>query len=284
MNENNSNSLDKVAKWLEKQGYPLEILVARQFHQADFYVKISDFYMDFETEKPREIDVTAQYHSEIFDPVLLQVSFHIECKSSPDKPWIMFVSDTSRGEIGFGFDKFVPSSIYRTFLLAMLDSEYSDKFYPRFNKCPLLIPQNIHYGITQAFTNGQDIPYAAVMSALKSSIYRIKTFDGFSEIGGMKHQCAAAFPVVVLDGTLLESSMDDNGKIQLTEIDSGVLYWKFPNPMHASPFVFVVTKDSLPNFIEKANATAKVLIDLASDFMPKLTEIAKALSPKKQTA
>ena len=273
---------DNVLKWLDEQGYPLEMLVARHFHEADFYVKISDFYTDFETEKPREIDITAQYHSDIYDPVLLQVSFHIECKSSTKKPWILFMSDTSGiEEAGFAFEKFVCTSIYRTFLTTMLTSKYQKSFYTRFNKAPLLVPQNMGYGITQAFTNGQDIPFSAVMGAVKSAVSRIKHFDSFSVIAEKKFQCAAAFPVVVLDGTLLESRMDEHGKIQLTEIGSGILYWKFPNPLHSSPFVFVVTKNSLPDFAKKANATAKNIMELASEFMPELTAIAESLSQKK---
>lgn len=284
MSKNNPDTFDSVIKWLEKQGYPLEMSVARRFQKADFYVKISDFYKDFETEKPREIDITAQYHSDALAPVFFQVSFHIECKSSPGKPWILFVSDTSRGELGFPSEKFVSSEIYRMFLAMMLDSKHREKFYPKFNSCPLLKLPNVSYGITQAFTNGQDIPFSAVMSAVKSSISRIQMFEDLSLPVSKKFQCAAAFPVVVFDGTLLESRMNENGEIQLAEVESGTLYWKFPNPINSTPFVFVVTKNSLSDFVEKASVTAKTLIDLVSDFMPKLTEVAEGLSQIKKTA
>lgn len=280
MKNDNSNLLGKVHGWLEKQGYPLEMLVARAFNNSDFYVKMSDFYTDFETGKPREIDVTAQYFTEAFSslPVLLQVSFHIECKSSPDKPWILFASDTSKDEIGLGYERFISSNIYQTFLTGMLSQSNRHLFYPKLEKFVSIIPQNVGYGITQAFTNGQDITFQALTSALKSAVSRIELFNASSKITEKKYQCAIAFPVVVVDGTLLEGKIDKNGKIQLAEIDSGMLHWKFPNPTRSSPLVSIITKSSLENYAKNASSAAKNLIGLASEFMPQLFEIAEGLS------
>ena len=49
------DSILKVCEWLEKQGYPLEMLVAQAFQKEDFLVSLSDFYEDFETKSQREI-------------------------------------------------------------------------------------------------------------------------------------------------------------------------------------------------------------------------------------
>ena len=82
----------KITEWLEKQGYPLEMLVAQAFQKEDFLVSLSDFYEDFETKSQREIDVTALRWSDFDKPVVLQVCCRIECKLARDKPWILFVS------------------------------------------------------------------------------------------------------------------------------------------------------------------------------------------------
>jgi hypothetical protein len=285
MGSNNHDTTSNITTWLKKQGYPLEMFVARHFHNAGFHVKISDFYTDFETEKPREIDITAQHHSPINEPVLLQVSFHIECKSSPDKPWILFVSDTLLGnEIGFHTENIISTETYRAFLLAMLESQDRRKFFPILNKSPLLSLKNVSYGITQAFTSGQDIPYSAIMSAVKSSIFRVRLIDSFDKISNQKYQCAVAFPVVVVDGLLYNGIMDESGEIRIQEVEKGVLYWKFPNPIHASPLVNIVTKNSLSDFVAKANETAKIFVELASDYMPRLNETAIKLDMRKRAS
>lgn len=91
MSEGKKSLDQQLVEWLEKQGYPLEMLVAQAFQDADFHVIMSSFYTDFEASQPREIDVTAQLLSSFDKPVAVQVSYHIECKLARDKPWIIFV-------------------------------------------------------------------------------------------------------------------------------------------------------------------------------------------------
>jgi hypothetical protein len=51
-----------VKKWLVESDYPLlrEMEVAARFRRGGFGVSQSDFYVDPDTEKPREIDVVAE--------------------------------------------------------------------------------------------------------------------------------------------------------------------------------------------------------------------------------
>lgn len=93
----------KILEWLEKHGYPLEMRVAQAFQQAGFEVSCSEYYLDPEKDKPREIDVIAGM-SDVFGGVIFQVAFIIECKSSKEKPWICFCPPSSGGrdsQIGF---------------------------------------------------------------------------------------------------------------------------------------------------------------------------------------
>ncbi|MGA3117871.1 MAG: hypothetical protein ABSF90_25990 [Syntrophobacteraceae bacterium] len=50
---------NKIREWPDKQGYPLEMTVARAFQEAGFYVSSSEYYLDADEKKPREIDVIA---------------------------------------------------------------------------------------------------------------------------------------------------------------------------------------------------------------------------------
>ena len=63
--EQKPNLEKNISEWLKTQGYPLEIFTAHTFQEAGFYSKLSDFYVDNETEEHREIDITAQIHSEL---------------------------------------------------------------------------------------------------------------------------------------------------------------------------------------------------------------------------
>jgi len=48
---------EKILKWLNKQGYPLEMEVASKFLDNDFGVEQSKLYNDPETGTLREIDI-----------------------------------------------------------------------------------------------------------------------------------------------------------------------------------------------------------------------------------
>jgi hypothetical protein len=85
--------ISKIKEWLDKQGYPLEMKVAKALHENGFHPLQSNYYRDPETEKYREIDVVGQvaytykHHNIIFQLI-------IECKNNLSKPWITFSSDT----------------------------------------------------------------------------------------------------------------------------------------------------------------------------------------------
>jgi hypothetical protein len=82
---------DDVRKWLNGQGYPLEMRTASAFRQAGFEVRQSTLYRDPETGKSREVDTLA------IDPDvlgILRISFVVECKATT-KPWILLCSQNT---------------------------------------------------------------------------------------------------------------------------------------------------------------------------------------------
>ena len=85
---------DRIHEWLESQGYPLEMQVAREFARNGFRVLQSDYYDDFESGDSREIDVVAHMQTMIGE-LLVRVEFVIECKASRDKPWVLFTQHRS---------------------------------------------------------------------------------------------------------------------------------------------------------------------------------------------
>lgn len=77
-----------VLEWLDKQEYPLEMRVAREFQSHGFAVIQSEYYESGES-KSREIDVVA-YKQRSFGSLLTRFTLVVECKSSKQKPWILF--------------------------------------------------------------------------------------------------------------------------------------------------------------------------------------------------
>src|SRR5262249_35932003 len=92
-----------VVKWLEKEGYPLEMRTARAFRRSGADVAISQFYKDHESQEVREIDVIATFGpmgaSDPPKSVSVAVSFVCECKLSKENPWVMFTTSTLASDL-----------------------------------------------------------------------------------------------------------------------------------------------------------------------------------------
>jgi len=269
--EEDVNFSSKVVDWLNSQGYPLEMSVASAFKQHGFYTRISDFYDDFETSSPREIDVTAQLSFNTKDKTWFQVSCHIECKSTRDKPWLLFISDVTGDELGSLFEYVISSKAYTLFLAQKSGLGKNIESKLNIDYLPIFSAKKIGYGVAQAFSSGQDVPFKATMSAIKSAVSRVHKFSG-------ENSNSIAFPVIVTEGKLFECYLEPNGQIRINETNSGLLLSKFPNPLHTSPIVSIVTKNSLPDFIIELMATIDILKKSMDD--TNLWEITKEIIPK----
>ena len=64
-------------------------------------------------------------------------------------------------------------------------------------------------------------------------------------------------------GKLFEYSKSSNTDVQLDEVEYSVVKWKGNNPINATPYVHVVTKDALEKFVKKAKKITDVLIEIA---------------------
>lgn len=87
-----------VQSWLETQGYPLEMKVARAFREIGAGAGQSIYYIDPEESKPREIDIVASWYKmhELEESAELQVFFFISCKSQQKEPWVIFSGGQKR--------------------------------------------------------------------------------------------------------------------------------------------------------------------------------------------
>jgi hypothetical protein len=192
--------LEKVAAWLEEQGYPLEMRTAAEFRKAGFEVTQSVLYKDRDTEKYRETDVFA------LDPDLVgvtQIAFVVECKAVK-KPWLLLC----------GPDVLVGHNVVRSFA-AVSDTvvnalSEADQIIRLQRECPWFRGDDLTgYSLRSAFSD-KDIAYETALSVAKATndFLRTKQEKGYTTF-------VTVFPVIVLDAPLIRCSLANDGRIEL---------------------------------------------------------------------
>ena len=80
----------------------------------------------------------------------------------------------------------------------------------------------IGFSITQAFTEGQDVTYEAIHSAIKASLALYNDNENQKK---WKIPFLFAFPVIITASPLFECYLDNDGDIKLQEISEGSVYF-----------------------------------------------------------
>lgn len=258
---NGSHSMEsKVHEWLTSQGYPLEMYVARTFNQSGFRVVQSDYFEDTESGDSREIDVNAFAQESVGD-VLLRITFAIECKVTPSKPWVLFTQRRQLGDPARVAQRGC-SKIGRK-LVKTLAHNATVQALPLFQ-----IPERPAYGITQAFTTGNDVAYVAAMSVSKAAGGQIRSANKHSSIG--HPMCLLVFPVIVVDGQLVEAYLRDDGEMTVAAIDSGVLIWRNPVMHNLHNIITIIRRDCVESFATTMRESCATVFDVARNTIPKL--------------
>ena len=256
-----TNELEaKVRNWLSEQGYPLEMAVAQALRRGGLRTQQSSYYRDVETGTAREIDVytttcrefTREYDS-VFALIELCVSMSIECKSS-NKPWLLFrsgeeqkLSKWTGGQLGP-----VCSITGQEFLQCMYSHDL-------IQKCGIVkLHREIGYGLTQAFSSGDDAAYKATIGSMKAAIADAIQNDGANSYSAdeLYVLCSVAFPVIVLDGLLFECHLGEDESLVVSTISSAAMECKIPfldrkgsRDQTTTTVVYIYTRSALPQLV-----------------------------------
>lgn len=242
----------KVKGWLDSQGYPLEMRVAQCFQNAGFRVSSSEYYLDPDEKKPREIDVIASLEETIAGKTF-QLVFTVECKVSTGSPWVCFQGNPEQqrdSSIGF---------IARLATIQGKDLLTEVSCNPDITTNRLLeLPEKHAYGVTNALRNKIDLPYQAIEGARKAANALIADYDKIQAPPNPIHTICIAFPLVVADTPIFNCALGQDGSIELKEVPSHtILRTGFDT---YSSIVEIVTASSLESFIDaKAELMAKFL-------------------------
>ena len=238
---------EKILKWLSENGYPLEMRIARQLGKAQFDVTQSHFYTDYESGKHREIDVLGRLYDFIEPDEYIAISeletfCTVECKSATN-PWVVFTETQ-------------PSSWN---LEQAAANEGGEKLIIRASKAlkttKLVMRSRVAgHGIAQAFGGGADIPYSAVMSAMKAA--EAKATEAFKEVGINSNMSlsVAVVPAVVISAPLFECRLNDQMEPELRRVRSAALALRYPKErksLRTTAVIHVVTEDGWSEFMEE---------------------------------
>jgi len=254
----------KISDWLKTQGYPLEMKVASALREKEFFVSQSAYYADPETNTSREIDIIATKGDDIG---FLEVALVIECKTSLDKPWVLFTSERHEEGRNKYFTFAILSEMARK---KLVERSWANRALKEdtplnwFNK-----PPRTAFGVTAAFSSGEDPAYKAVVGALKASIDWSRSKDEISS-----RTLQFVFPVVVFEGRLFESFLDANGQTITQEVEEGfITNHRSINGAYCSSVHIVIAK-KLQDFCTEAFELTK---QLQSILKPDLDEMYKEM-------
>lgn len=252
----------KVVSWLETQGYPLEMRVARMFQSLGASVVQSDYYTDPSTKESRETDVVASWSSRVGD-TFVRVAFIIECKASREKPWILFCSQTPQDSESVGVQERAASALGGLVLqkIGGLPSIQKNALFK--------LQERPAYGFTQAFNTGHDTCYAAASSVANATLAYVQRS---ARLAAQFHDFDLLdfyFPVLVTEAPVLTASLNIDGSVMAEEVGSGTLVWRNPLVGNFHTVIDVVTLSSLGGFASRASAAAAEFFQLcATSLLP----------------
>ena len=233
----------RVADWLAKEGYPLESRTARVFQEHRFGVRQSYFVRDIASDKPREIDVLAEVQTKVGER-LLRIAYVVECKWSVDKPWVMFCSDASMAPSAC-IAQSISSELGRAVVwCAAGDSSLhgTDTF---------CTPRYTAFGGRQPFSGNSDIVFNSLQSVAAAARSYVDRYAGPAYISNKLPTIAeVAFPVIVVQGLIFESTLDPATKdLKLRQVPRVRLYWRGSEAWGLHATIDVVSEDALSDFV-----------------------------------
>ena len=233
-----------VRNYLSRNGYPFEMLVAKEFKAAGFEIYQSVIYKDKETGKDREIDVVA-YFIRYFKDIQFSFKVVIECKYAKT-PWVMFTGEN----LGFSklpIEAFYCSNFAGRKLLEALSS------VPTFGLSdPFKIEKRMAYGLVEtsgaADGNAQEQDKRNSYKAI-STILNALAYEKDKPTTGKIFEII--IPVIAIKGKLFECYLDSSNTEFINEINEGQFLYKSNVYPEVYPIIEVVISDRIADLAKK---------------------------------
>ncbi|EMB9230168.1 MULTISPECIES: hypothetical protein [Vibrio] len=236
---------NKVLEWMNKTGFPLEMKTALSFRKQSFDVYQSHYYKDFESDKSREIDVLA-LHIDQNSTGIVDIAYVMECKASK-KPWVVLKGDT------------LSDSYHRLNSFCIASDAGREAFADKLVNGELSYIRDYTekskyagYDFRQAMGGDHDPAYGAAIGVIKACLGYIK-----DRTCNMPDRLCYCFPVIVVDSPLFECSLNQDGELELQEVQRSCFQFSSYHPERVSTTVTVITKSELDKFSSEAEMVAE---------------------------
>jgi hypothetical protein len=159
----------------------------------------------------REIDVVASYEEW---SGCINIEFVTECKVSKKNPWLLFSSEHTLEGFNRLFGYCTNSESARK---ALVDKGINTVMaLPWMKKIG-----RTAYGMTQAFTTGEDMTFRAATSVLKAAIARRKLFENQSW-----KRFVFVFPSIIVDGLIFDCYLDEAGQLSVEPVEDSYFFFR----------------------------------------------------------
>lgn len=231
---------DNLRKWIDSQGYPLEMQVAEALRAAGAFWDHGRVYEDPLTGKSREIDLIGSFGSGI------QLIF--ECKHSTNKSWVLFCTDRHiLSPVGQVLAH--PTTDRQRQRLERVSGEEAVQALSLFVR-----PDLIGFNLVAAHGGNQDAAFQGVGTLMSSSAALAKRGSEFEH-------SILYLPVLVVDAPLFECWLPAaGGQYELRQVSCGSLVQ--PTGDGRRWIVRVVHVDALDSWLTQVEQDCQELVDL----------------------
>jgi hypothetical protein len=281
--ENKSTRADGVRDWVEKQGYSLEMRVAKKFRDVGFRVSQFEHYIDQESQSVRPVDVVASLTKDI-DNSTVNMKIFVECKYvANNKAWAI-ITTSERFSKYMYFSRVLRNkhpANWKTLdtlqgrlvgrLIQFAEGNRQFTFFTR---------KTAGYIVREALSDKLDYAHEAIAEISKSveahdienEKFYIQTIESFersedlNSLSSLGLYFSIAIPMVVINGELYECSLTDDGQIDTMKVNHGIVlvpYRRRESNLNAQvtlSSVAIVTESHLDSYIiEMKNALETLL-------------------------
>ena len=253
MEEEFKNRLSKYIK--EDTGYLEELKVANIFSKAGWGIRHSNYYLDKDEEKRREIDIFA-YKSNLIknnrfeENISIHINLVCEVKKSTKKPWIIFSTKKSPSDNFFGLSIYHEKnmkSIIEEKIEWKVDRNSSINSFERIGEtyCEASLSNS-------GKNDNQSQIFKSLTSSTKASEYFLSIRKSNPLLRFISPKSIEFFePVIVFKGQMFEAYLNDQDELELNEINHIPIIFNriSPNYDRHDYLVDVVKVEELSNLL-----------------------------------
>ena len=247
---------NKLSKYIEeKTGYLEELKVGNIFLEAGWNVRHSNYYLDRDEEKGREIDVYASKNiiskDSLGKDIYIGLNLVCEVKKSIKKPWVIFSTIKKPSDSFFGFSLYYENNMKNVLeqkITMKVDRNSSVGSFSRIGET-----------YCEAFINntkksGSD--YSQIFKSLTSSSKASEYFLSMREddfFSNLLYPKSIEFfePIVIFDGLICEAYLNKQNELELNEINHIPVLFNRVSPKYerGNYIIDVITIKELPNLL-----------------------------------